>query len=129
MRITSNAKEVFWIASAREDLRRFPEAVRQSMGYALYLAQTGDKHSSVKPLKGFGSAGVLEIVEDHEGDTYRAVYTVRFKNAIYVLHAFQKKSKRGIETPKPDTDTIRRRLKLAADHYAACERRSEDRLP
>ena len=92
MRDVNAAKDIYWIASAREDLRLFPEEVRQVLGYALYLAQTGHKHPDVKPLKGFGGAGVLEMVEDHEGDTYRAVYTVRFKSAIYVLHAFQKKT-------------------------------------
>ncbi len=123
MRDLNMAKEVYWVAGARQALRRFPEEVRQVMGYALYVAQTGDKYSDAKPLKGFGGAGVLEIVEDHEGDTYRAVYTVRFKNAIYVLHAFQKKSKKGTATPKPDIDTIKERLKAAAEHYAASKQR------
>ena len=123
MRDSSTAKEVHWIASAREDLRRFPEEVRHVFGNALYLAQTGDKHSDAKPLKGFGGAGVLEIVEDHDGDAYRAVYTIRFEDAVYVLHAFQKKSKKGIATPKPDIDMIKERLKMAAEHYAASRRR------
>lgn len=83
------------------------------MGFALYLAQTGEKHMAVKPLKGFGGAGVLEVVEDHDGDTFRAVYTVKFSSAVYVLHAFQKKSKSGIKTPQTDIDLIRQRLKLA----------------
>jgi phage-related protein len=80
--------------------------------YALHLAQEGKKHEQAKPLKGFGSAGVLEVVEDYRGDTYRAVYTVKFGNAIYVLHCFQKKSTSGIETPKPDMELIRARLKV-----------------
>ena len=91
----------------------FPGLVQQRMGYALYLAQIGDKHDSVKPLKGFGGAGVLELVEDHAGDTYRAVYTVRFADVVYVLHAFQKKSKRGRATPKAEIDLIKRRLQAA----------------
>ncbi|MDX9974474.1 MAG: type II toxin-antitoxin system RelE/ParE family toxin, partial [FCB group bacterium] len=96
MRGSTEPKKVYWIAGAREDLRRFPESVRQTIGYALYLAQNGAKHPDAKPLIGFSGAGVLEMVENHDGDTYRAVYTVRFKDAVYVLHAFQKKSKKGI---------------------------------
>lgn len=87
------------------------------MGYALYQAQAGRKAHSAKPLAGFGGAGVLEIVEDHQTDTYRAVYTVKFSDLVYVLHAFQKKSKKGIATPKPDIDLIRRRLKIAEEDY------------
>lgn len=87
------------------------------MGFALYQAQIGRMHGSAKPLKGFGGAGVVEIVEDHQGDTYRAVYTVKFNSAIYVLHAFQKKSKKGIKTPQDDIELVKRRLKAAeADH-------------
>jgi phage-related protein len=89
--------------------------VKDDMGYALYLAQIGKKHESVKLLKGFGGASVLELVDDHDGDTYRAVYTVRFAAAVYVLHAFQKKSKKGRETPKSDIDIVRRRLRTAED--------------
>jgi len=85
------------------------------MGYALYLAQIGKKHESAKLLKGFGGASVLELVDDHDGDTYRAVNTVRFAAAVYVLHAFQKKSKKGRETPKSDIDIVRRRLRTAED--------------
>ena len=89
----------------------------REIGYALYFAQLGDKHPAAKVLKGFGGAGVLEVVEDHDGDTYRAVYTVKFAGAVYVLHAFQKKSKTGIKTPKPVLDLIKERLKLAEkDH-------------
>ena len=109
------AKPVVWMGSSQKDLRAFPDDVQQTIGYALYLAQLGDKHDQAKPLKGFGDAGVLEIVEDHAGDTYRAVYTVRIAGAIYVLHVFQKKAKRGIATPKPDMDLIKRRLRAAAD--------------
>lgn len=93
-----------------------PAQVVDVAGYALYLAQSGHKHQQAKPLKGFGSAGVLEVVEDYNGSTYRAVYTVRFNNGVYVLHCFQKKSRKGIETSKQDTDLIEARLKLASRH-------------
>ncbi|MBU2766502.1 MAG: type II toxin-antitoxin system RelE/ParE family toxin [Acidithiobacillus ferriphilus] len=106
-------KALAWIASARKDLKALPEEVQDVFGYALFLAQTGEKHDQAKPLKGFGSAGVLEVVEDHKGDTYRAVYTVRFEHAVYVLHCFQKKSAQGKATPKPDMDLIHTRLQAA----------------
>ncbi len=91
-----------------------PDDVQDTFGYALHLAQAGSKHGQAKPLKGFGGAGVLEVVEDHQGDTYRAVYTVRYAQAVYVLHCFQKKSTHGIATPKPDIDLIEARLKAVA---------------
>ncbi|MGA9390977.1 MAG: type II toxin-antitoxin system RelE/ParE family toxin [Candidatus Sulfotelmatobacter sp.] len=94
-------------------MRAFPRAVRRDIGYALYAAQTGEVDPSAKPLSGFGGASVLEIVAQHRGDTWRAVYTVRYPEAIYVLHAFQKKSKRGITTTKKDIDLIRQRLNEA----------------
>jgi phage-related protein len=103
-----------WIASSKKDLRALPGEVVDVFGYALYLAQIGRKHSQAKPLQGFGSAGVLEVVEDSRGNTYRAVYTVRFAARVFVLHVFQKKSKSGVATPKPDLDLIRDRLKVAA---------------
>ena len=106
-------KPLAWIASAKKDLLTFPEEVIQDFGYALYVAQCGDKPSNAKPLKGFGGAGVLEIVENHDGDTYRAVYTVRFEDAIYVLHCFQKKSKTGVATPQQEMELVRRRLLVA----------------
>lgn len=96
-------------------MRACPDDVQQTFGYALYLAQHGDKHDQAKPLKGFGGAGVLEVVEDHDGDTYRAVYTVRIAGAVYVLHVFQKKAKRGIATPKSDLDLIKQRLRAAQE--------------
>lgn len=108
-------KPLAWIGSSQRDFRAFPDPVKDDMGYALYLAQIGRKHESAKPLRGFGGAGVLELVEDHAGDTYRAVYTVRLATAVYVLHAFQKKSRKGRETPKGDIDLIRRRLRLAEE--------------
>jgi phage-related protein len=110
-------KPIEWISSSLEDLRKFPEDVQQMMGFALYLAQLGKKHPDAKPLKGFKGSGVLEIVEDFDGDTYRAVYTVKFEGIVYVLHAFQKKSKRGIATPKKDIELIETRLKRAKQHY------------
>jgi phage-related protein len=93
-----------------------PDEVKAAFGFALYLAQQGKKHQNAKPLKGFSGAGVLEVVEDCLGDTFRAVYTVKISEVIYVLHCFQKKSKRGIETPKQEIDLIRVRLKIAQDH-------------
>jgi len=111
-------KPVFWVGSARSDLRAFPEEVRTDLGFALWVAQRGGRPVQAKPLKGIVSgAGVLELVERHDGDTYRVVYTVRLKDAVYVLHAFQKKSKRGIKTPKHDIELIRRRLKAAEEHH------------
>jgi phage-related protein len=110
-------KSLIWIGSARRDLKEFPAEVKEVMGYALYQAQVGGKATSTKPLAGFGGAGVLEIVEDHQTDTYRAIYTVKFSAFVYVLHAFQKKSKKGIATPKPDIDLVKRRLKVAEEDY------------
>lgn len=109
-------KSVYWVASSKKDLLEMPEDVQDVFGFALYQAQAGKKSDQAKPLKGFGSAGVLEVVEDWQGDAYRAVYTVKFSIAVYVLHCFQKKSTRGIETPKPDLDKIRDRLKAAEQH-------------
>ncbi|HGT2361104.1 TPA: type II toxin-antitoxin system RelE/ParE family toxin [Yersinia enterocolitica] len=109
-------KPLYWVGSSKKDLQYLPEDVQDIFGYGLHLAQMGSKHSQAKPLKGFGGAGVLEVVEDYIGDTYRAVYTVKFGHAVYVLHAFQKKSSSGIATPKPDVDKIRERLKAAESH-------------
>lgn len=111
-------KPVFWVGSSRRDLRSFPKTVRTTVGQALYDAQTGSRHPDAKPLKGFGGAGVLEVVEDHDGNTYRAVYTVRFAGVVYVLHAFQKKSKAGRKTPQSEIDKVRRRLKDAEQDHA-----------
>lgn len=110
-------KPLGWIGSAREDLVAFLEEVVTEIGHALYVARCGGKHSSAKPLKGFGSSGVLEIVEDCRGDTYRTVYTLRFAEVIYVLHAFQKKSKPGMRTPRREMEKVRRRLKRAEEEY------------
>jgi phage-related protein len=109
-------KHVLWVGSSKKDLMAMPDEVKSAFGFALYLAQQGKKHQNAKPLKGFSGAGVLEVVEDCLGDTFRAVYTVKIAEVIYVLHCFQKKSKRGIETPKQEIDLIRDRLKMAQDH-------------
>lgn len=113
-RASSQPKPLVWIGSSKKDLKALPDGVMDVFGYALYLAQTGGKHDQAKPLQGFGSAGVLEVVEDFRGNAYRAVYTVRFEERVFVLHVFQKKSRSGIATPKPDMDLIRKRLKVAA---------------
>jgi phage-related protein len=113
-RASSQPKPLEWIGSSKKDLKTLPDEVMDVFGYALYLAQTGGKHDQAKPLQGFGSAGVLEVVEDFRGNAYRAVYTVRFEERVFVLHVFQKKSRSGIATPKPDMDLIRKRLKVAA---------------
>jgi phage-related protein len=105
-------KPVIWVGDSLRVLRTFPSGVQDEVGYALYLAQRGAKHVSAKPLKGLGP-GVLEVVSDYRGDTFRAVYTIRLADRVYVLHAFQKKSKRGIATPKMELDLIGRRLKAA----------------
>lgn len=104
-------KPLRWVGSSRKDLKAMPEEVQDVFGYALHLAQIGKKHCQAKPLKGFGNAAVLEVVEDYHGDTYRAVYTLRHKEAVYVVHCFQKKSTHGIATPRPDMELIKSRLK------------------
>lgn len=109
----ANLKPLLFIAGSRKDLSAFPDAVKQDMGHALFEAQQGLRAPSAKALKGFGGSGVLEIVEDHDGSAYRCVYTVRLRRAVYVLHAFQKKSKSGIATPLTDIELVRKRLKEA----------------
>ena len=106
-------KPLEWVGPALEELMDLPEDVRRRVGYALRFAQGGVKADNVKPLQGFTDAGVLEVVEDHDGDTYRAVYTVKLAGVVYVLHCFQKKSKKGVATPKQTIDLIRRRLRAA----------------
>jgi phage-related protein len=110
-------RPLLWIASSKRDYRGFPAPVQDSLGFELFLAQTGQHPPSAKPLKGLGS-GTVELVEDFDGDTYRAVYTVRFSSAVYVLHSFKKKSKRGSKTPQSDIDLIRRRLRDAEQDHA-----------
>jgi phage-related protein len=109
-------KPLFWVGSAMSDLLRFPEAVKDDWGIALSVAQFGGKHPKAKPWKGEG-AGVFEIVSDYRGDTFRAVYTVRFESAVYVLHAFQKKSPTGVRTAKSDVGLVARRLRMAREDY------------
>ena len=106
-------KPVIWVGSSLQDLRDFPGPVQDHMGYALYVAQCGGKHRDAKTLTGFAGAGVVEIISDYRGDTFRAVYTVRCAGAVYVLHAFQKKSKSGRETPRRDRELIQQRLREA----------------
>jgi phage-related protein len=108
--MTEAERPIVWVGSSRRDLRAFPREVRRDIGQSLYAAQQGEPDPSAKPLKGFGGGSVVEVVARHRGGTWRAVYTVRFAEAVYVLHAFQKKSKRGIATPKNEIDLIRRRL-------------------
>ena len=111
-------KPRFWIGAAKSDLLEFPEAVKDEIGIALSVAQFGGKHPGAKPWKGEG-AGVLEIVQDYRGDTYRAVYTVKFENAAYVLHAFQKKSPKGTKTARTDVELVSQRLKAGSEDYEA----------
>lgn len=115
-------RPLIWVGSSRRDLREFPELVQNQMGYALYVAQCGGRHRSAKSLKGFGGAGVVEVIQDFQGDTFRAVYTVRFEEAVYVLHVFQKKSKKGSETPWRDSNLIQQRLREVREIH-------EERLP
>lgn len=110
-------KKLVWVGSSRKDLRDFPPPVRRTFGVALFAAQLGETPPETKILKGFGGGGVIELIDDHYGSTYRAVYTVRFATKVYVLHAFQKKSKRGIATPQQELRLIRERLKWAERLY------------
>lgn len=110
-------KPVIWIGTAHEDWLSLPDQVQDVMGYALYLAQCGEKADNAKPLMGFKGASVLEIVDDFDGNTYRAVYTIRFADVVYVLHVFQKKSKKGIATPKSQLQLIEQRLKKAREYH------------
>lgn len=109
-------KQLYWVGHARKDLQTMPENVRDTFGFALWLAQQGKQHPQAKPLKGFGGAGVLDAIDDFHGNTWRAVYTIRLKNAVYVLHFSQKKSVSGKATPKPEIDLIHKRLKAAQRH-------------
>lgn len=118
-------KSLIWVGSSLKDLRAFPEIVKDEMGFALFEAQCGLKPLSAKPLKGFGGARVLEIVSDYQTDTYRAVYTVKFGERVYVLHAFQKKSKKGVAAPQAEINLIKARLKLAGELHKAWQREQE----
>ena len=110
-------KPLRWIGSSYRDLKDLPEEVRRLMGFALDQAQRGGKHPDAKPMKGFGGAGVLEIVDDYDGDTYRGIYTVKFVGIVYVLHVFQKKSKSGIATPRQEIELVKSRLKAAEEEH------------
>jgi phage-related protein len=116
--LSKGEKPLDWVGSSKRDFLDFPEAVKDELGNALGLAQFTGKHPSAKPWKGQGP-GVFELVESHDGNAYRAVYTVRFKEVVYVLHAFQKKSPKGIRTARIDVDLVERRLKVAQEDYEA----------
>ena|SRR6266496_2165666 len=111
------SKPIVWMGSSRQDLRSLPEAVRRDVGQALYTAQQGETDPAAKPLKGFGATRVMEIVDRHETDTYRVVYTAQFAGTLYVLHVFQKKSKKGVATPRKDIELVCQRLAAAKRHY------------
>jgi phage-related protein len=117
-------RPLHWVGSSKRDFLAFPEPVKQTLGNALGLAQFGGKHPKAKPWKGEG-AGVFEVAEDYDGNAYRAVYTVRFREAVYVLHAFRKKSPKGIKTARPDIGLIARRLRVAQEDYEACYGKTE----
>ena len=125
MGTASQDEPLFWIGSSLEDVRGFPDGVKRTMGFALRRAQNGRMHLDAKPLKGFGGSGVLEIVEDDDGNTYRAIYTVKFAEAVYVLHAFQKKATKGISTPRHEMQLIKERLRRAEEHYGQWHRKQE----
>jgi phage-related protein len=116
-KVLRSIRPLLWIASSKRDYSEFPARVQDDFGFELFLAQTGQHPPSAKPLRGLGS-GTVELVDDFDGDTYRAVYTVRFGDAVYVLHAFKKKSKRGIKTPQGDIELVKRRLKNAEQDHA-----------
>ncbi len=113
-------KPLYWIGSSKGDLKNFPEEVKDIMGYSLDVAQNGGKADNAKPLSNVVKGGrVYEVFDDYKGGTYRAVYTVKFEKAVYVLHAFKKKSTKGVSTPKPDVDVMKARYKKAEEHYKA----------
>ncbi len=105
------------MGSSKGDLLILPGEVKKLFGFALGLAQNGEKHSNAKPLKGYGSAGVLEVVEDYQRSTFRAIYTIKFEKAVYALHVFKKKSRSGVSTPRPEMELVNRRLRQAELHY------------
>jgi phage-related protein len=115
--VSTRVKQIVWIGSSRKDLQDLPEEVRADAGYALYAAQQGETDPAAKPLRGFGGTRVMETVSRHDGDTFRAVYTAQLADTLYVLHCFQKKSKKGVATPQKDIDLIRRRLAEAERHH------------
>ena len=108
-------KELVWVGKSKKDLADLPNEVQKTMGYGLYIAQCGEMPEYAKPLKGFGGAGVLELIDSDEAGTYRAVYTIKLADTVFVLHVFQKKSKHGIKTPQHDIELIGARLKMAEE--------------
>lgn len=112
---SAKLKPIVWVRSSKQDLNRFPDLAQRHIGFALKMAQMGEKHPDAKPMRGFGGASVIEVIEDYDRNTYRAVYTVRFAGVIYVLHCFQKKSPHGIVTDRRDIDLIKKRLVLAGE--------------
>jgi phage-related protein len=123
--MSETLRPVYWVGTAKSDLDAFPDDVKDVMGYALEQAQRGLKHRKAKPLKGFGSAAIVEIADTHDGDTFRAVYTVKLQTGIYVLHCWQKKSTRGIKTLPQDIERIRSRLRAAEEQDARRLKESE----
>lgn len=121
-------RPLIWMGGAKKDLCALPDAVVDVFGYALYLAQCGKRHESTKVLRGFGDASVLEVIESKDGNAYRAVYTVRFAEVVFVLHVFQKKSKSGAETPKPDMELIEVRLRDATEIMKQRQQKPRDKL-
>lgn len=119
-------KPVEWLGSTLGDLRVLPDPVQDDFGYALYLAQTGDKHPRAKPLRGHHGSGVLEVVQQHDTQAYRAIYTVRFREAVYVLHVFQKKSRSGIATPGAEMGVVEARLKEALRRHGEAEKEGSE---
>ena len=125
----ASEKRLIWVGSSKKDYLELPDAVQDVFGYALHVVQSGGKPRTAKPLKGFKSGGILELVDDHARDTFRAVYTVRFATAVYVLHAFQKKAKKGIATPQADIDLIRQRLRDAEAIHRYYEQEEKSHEP
>jgi phage-related protein len=123
---SATRKPLFWIASSRRDLKAMPVPVQKKFGTTLLDVQYGETPADAKPLKGFGGAGVLEITEEYQTDTFRAVYTVTFASGVYVLHVFQKKAKRGISTPRREIDLVRSRYQLAREHDARLRQQQEE---
>ena len=118
-------KELIWVGQSKKALMDLPEEVRQAMGYGLYIAQNGDMPDNAKVLKGFGGAGVIEIIDSDKAGTYRAVYTIKMADVLFILHVFQKKSKQGIKTPQQDIELVRKRLKIAEEIYKEMRLKNE----
>lgn len=118
-------KPLEWVGSSKMDLIGLPESVRKEFGHQLHLVQAGERPIGAKPLRGFGGASVLELSSDFDGNTIRAIYTVRFPRSVFVLHVLQKKSKKGIATPKADLEVLKQRLKSAAERYRQIHERND----